>query len=247
MMQMLHALNAKLMVSIWPIMRAGGDNHREMSEQGFLLGNQATYDAFREEARRMYWNQANTGLFSHDIDAWWCDCTEPFEADWKGGVKPEPEQRMLMNTAEAKLYLDPEYINAYSLLHSKGIYEGQRFVTASKRVVNLTRSAYAGQHRYGTITWSGDIAANWETLKKQIADGLNFCVTGSPYWTLDIGAFFVHNKKALWFWNGDYDGGVDDGLSRALCSLVPIGCISSDVPFPRNRYAKGNMAIWGTG
>ncbi|WP_238392698.1 TIM-barrel domain-containing protein [Paenibacillus antri] len=216
MMEQLHALKSKLMVSIWPIMNSGGDNHREMDENGYLLGNQATYDAFQEGARQLYWQQANAGLFSHGIDAWLCDCTEPFEADWKGAVKPEPEQRMLINTGEAKSYLDPEYINAYSLLHSKGIYEGQRSTTDSKRVVNLTRSAYAGQHRYGTITWSGDIAANWDTLKKQIADGLNICVTGSPYWTFDIGAFFVQNKPELWFWNGDFDKGVDDLGYREL-------------------------------
>ena len=97
-----------------------------MHDQGYLLGNQATYDAFQEKARALYWKQANEGLFSHGIDAWWCDCTEPFEADWKGAFKPEPEERLRINTEEAKKYLDPEYINAYSLLHSKGIYEGQR-------------------------------------------------------------------------------------------------------------------------
>ncbi len=216
MMEELHARNAKLMVSIWPIMQAGGDNHREMNEQGYLLGNQATYDAFQEEARQLYWQQAHDGLFAHGTDAWWCDCTEPFEADWQGAVKPEPEQRMLINTGEAKRYLDPAYINAYSLLHSRGIYEGQRSITDSKRVVNLTRSAYAGQHRYGTITWSGDISATWDALRKQIADGLNFCMTGSPYWTFDIGAFFVKNQPDLWFWSGDYDKGVDDLGYREL-------------------------------
>lgn len=245
MMRRLHALNAKLMVSIWPIMREGGDNHREMNEHGFLLGNQATYDAFKKEARRLYWEQANAGLFSHGIDAWWCDCTEPFEADWKGAVKPEPEQRMLMNTAEAKLYLDPEYINAYSLLHSQGMYEGQRAVTADKRVVNLTRSAYAGQHRYGTITWSGDISANWETLKKQIADGLNFCMTGSPYWTLDIGAFFVHNNKDLWFWNGDYDGGVADlGYRELYVRWFQLGAF---LPMFRSHGTDTPREIWRFG
>ena len=152
------------MVSIWPTMRRGGANWSEMHEQGFLLGNQATYDAFNPAARARYWKQANEGLFSHGIDAWWCDCTEPFQADWKGAIKPEPEEQMRIDTEEAKRYLDPEFINAYSLLHSEGMYEGQRAVTQSKRVVNLTRSAYAGQQRYGTITWSGDIAATWETL-----------------------------------------------------------------------------------
>ncbi|WP_407270895.1 TIM-barrel domain-containing protein [Radiobacillus sp. PE A8.2] len=245
MMEDIHALHAKLMVSIWPIMNKGGDNHKEMSENGFLLGNQANYDAFQEEARQLYWKQANEGLFSHGIDAWWCDCTEPFEADWTGAVKPEPEQRMLINTAEAKRYLDPEYINAYSLLHSKGIYEGQRAVTTKKRVVNLTRSSYAGQHRYGTITWSGDIVAKWETLRMQIADGLNFCMTGSPYWTFDIGAFFVQNKPDLWFWDGDYNKGVEDLGYREL--YVRWFQAGSFLPMFRSHGTDTPREIWRFG
>lgn len=216
MMEKLHSMDARLMVSIWPIMNTGGQNHAEMQENDYLLGNRATYDAFNDKARAMYWKHANDGLFSKGIDAWWCDCTEPFEADWKGEVKPEPEERLLINAGEAKKYLDPAYINAYSLLHSRGIYEGQRQVTEEKRVVNLTRSAYAGQHRYSAVTWSGDIAANWQTLKKQIPAGLNFCATGEPYWTVDIGAFFVRNRDDLWFWEGDYDYGSEDMGYREL-------------------------------
>jgi alpha-D-xyloside xylohydrolase len=216
MMADLHALHARLMVSIWPIMKPGGGNWQEMHDQGFLLGNQATYDAFNPDARALYWQQADQGLFRHGIDAWWCDCTEPFEADWNGTFKPEPEERLRINTDEAKRYLDPQFINAYSLLHSQGIYTGQRQAGSAKRVVNLTRSAYMGQHRYATVTWSGDVTATWETLRKQVADGLNFCVTGSPYWTLDVGGFFVQNKPEFWFWRGDYDQGVADPGYREL-------------------------------
>lgn len=216
MVDELHQMNARLMISIWPNMNPGGDNWNEMREQGYLLGNQGTYDAFRAEARALYWKQANEGLFSHGIDAWWCDCTEPFQADWNGADKPEPEKRLLINTEEAKRYLDPKFINAYSLLHSQGIYEGQRQTGIKKRVVNLTRSAYLGQQRYGTITWSGDVCATWETLRRQIADGLNFCATGMPYWTTDIGAFFVKNDPNLWFWSGDFDLGIEDLGYREL-------------------------------
>jgi alpha-D-xyloside xylohydrolase len=212
----LHRMNARLMISIWPNMNPGGDNWLEMRDQGCLLGNQSTYDAFQEKARDLYWKQANEGLFAHGIDAWWCDCTEPFQADWRGAFKPEPEERLRINTEEAKRYLDPEYISAYSLLHSLGIYEGQRKAAAEKRVVNLTRSAYIGQQRYGTITWSGDVSATWDTLRRQIAEGLNFCATGLPYWTTDIGAFFVKNDPKLWFWNGDFDLGVEDMGYREL-------------------------------
>ncbi|MFO7633288.1 MAG: glycoside hydrolase family 31 protein, partial [Caldilinea sp.] len=245
MMTDLHALHARLMVSIWPIMRPGGANWQEMSIRRCLLGNQATYDAFDEDARALYWQHANEGLFAHGIDAWWCDCTEPFEADWKGAVKPEPEERLRINTEEAKRYLDPEFINAYSFLHSKGIYEGQRAVTDHKRVVNLTRSAYMGQQRYSTITWSGDIVATWETLQKQIAEGLNFCVTGSPYWTVDVGAFFVKHRPDLWFWRGDYDCGVEDMGYREL--FVRWFQYATFLPMLRSHGTDTPREIWRFG
>lgn len=203
----LHALGAHFMVSVWPIMTGGCEDQRKLLERDLMLGNQCTYDAFQPEARRLYFEQAERGLFSKGVDAWWCDCTEPFESDWARAIKPEPHERLLMNTRESKLYLDPSDINVYSLLHSQGIYEGQRRATARKRVVNLTRSSYAGQHRYATITWSGDISATWETLRRSIPEGLNFCATGEPYWTLDIGGFFIGSNPDFWFWRGDYNGG----------------------------------------
>ena len=245
MMVDLHNLNARLMVSIWPIMHPASKNCIEMNEHGCLLANQATYDAFQEKARDLYWKQSREGLFDHDIDAWWCDCTEPFEADWKGAHKPEPEERALINTNEAKRYLDPQFINAYSLLHSKGIYEGQRKVTDRKRVVNLTRSSYAGQHRYGTITWSGDPAATWETYRRLIADGLNFCATGEPYWTVDIGAFFVGKKPDLWFWNGDFDQGVADlGYRELYVRWFQFGAF---LPMFRSHGTDTPREIWRFG
>ncbi|HEX2947380.1 MAG TPA: glycoside hydrolase family 31 protein [Clostridia bacterium] len=228
MMERLHEMNVRLMISIWPNMSEGGGNYREFLEQGLLLGDRTHYDPFRKEGRELYWKQTREGLFRHGLDAWWCDCSEPFEADWRGIVKPEPEERMRINTEEAKKYLDPGEINAYSLLHSQAIYEGQRKATDQKRVVNLTRSSYAGQHRYSTITWSGDTSANWETLKKQIPAGLNFCASGEPYWTVDIGAFFVGGKSrntyfnnnpafpVPWFIAGDYDDGCEDLGYREL-------------------------------
>ena len=212
----LHALDVHVMVSIWPTMRPGGDDWRELSDRGQLLGNQATYNAFDPGARATFWCQAERGLFSHGIDAWWSDCTEPFEADWSGATKPDALERLRINTGEAKRYLDPELINAYSLLHSQALYEGQRAGPAGKRVLNLTRSAFPGQQRYGTVTWSGDVSASWDTLRRQIADGLNFCATGMPYWTTDVGGYFVARRPELWFWAGDFDGGVADLGYREL-------------------------------
>jgi alpha-D-xyloside xylohydrolase len=111
--------------------------------------------------------------------------------------------------------------------------------------VNLTRSAFAGQHRYGTITWSGDIAANWETLRRQIADGLNFCVTGSPYWTLDIGAFFVRKHKEQWFWNGDYDEGAADlGYRELYVRWFQLGAF---LPMFRSHGTDTPREVWQFG
>lgn len=203
----LHAMDVKLMVSIWPIMTGGCPNQLELDEKGLMLGNGATYDALNPEARKTYWQQTNDGLFAQGVDAWWCDCTEPFEADWGGAVKPEPKKRMGINTEQAKRYLDEGHIVAYSLFHSQGIYEGQRKETHAKRVINLTRSSHAGQHRYATVSWSGDICATWDVLRKSIPEGVNFCATGEPYWTVDIGAFFLKSDPELWFWSGDYEAG----------------------------------------
>lgn len=217
----LHRLNARLMVSVWPNMHNDGPNQAEMREHGFLLGDGSTYNAFSAAARRLYWKHINDGYARFGVDAWWADCSEPFEADWKfdadwkGATKPDPHARAMLNTDEAKKYLDPEYVNAYSLMHVRGLYEGQRGSTPDRRPVVLTRSSYPGQQRYGAVTWSGDVSATWATLRRQIADALNFCLTGNPRWSCDIGGFFV-GRNEYWFWDGDFPRGCDDLGYREL-------------------------------
>ena len=245
MMDDIHDLNAHLLISVWPRFSNDGPNQIEMREAGFLLGDGGTYNAFDHQARSLYWKQANEGIFQYGVDGWWCDSTEPFEPDWLGPVKPEPCQRSHINTSVFKKYLDPEFINAYSLLHSKGMYEGQRSVTNEKRVVNLTRSAYPGQHRYGTITWSGDITARWETLQKQIPAGLNFAITGSPRWTLDVGAFFVANRKNMWCWDGGFPKGVEDlGYREFYLRMFQIGAF---LPMFRSHGTDTPREVWQFG
>ena len=80
--------------------------------------------------------------------------------------------------------------NAFPLFETSAVYDGQRATNENKRVVILSRSAYAGQQRNGSISWSGDISANWDTLRRQIPAGLSFAMSGFPYWTTDIGGFF---------------------------------------------------------
>ncbi len=239
----LHQLNARLLVSIWPNMRDGPDT-AAMRQQGFLLGNDSTYNAFDPKARDLYWQQAHDGYWQYGIDGWWCDCTEPFEADWKGTVKPQPWEQMRIDVEEFKKYLDPQFINAYSLLHSQGLYEHQRSVTPDRRMVNLTRSGFPGQQRYGTITWSGDVDATWETFRKQIPAGLSFCASGTPYWTHDIGGFFV-KRGDKWFCHGQYSTGVDDlGYRELFVRWFQFGAFS---PMFRAHGTDTPREVWHFG
>ena len=85
-------------------------------------------------------------------------------------------------------------MNAYPLLNSQAVYEGQRKAAPNQRVFILTRSGYAGQQRYAAATWSGDITSTWTAMKKQIAAGLGYSISGLPYWTMDAGGFSVPGK-----------------------------------------------------
>ena len=240
----LHALGAAMMISVWPNMNGMGENQKEFLAHNYMLGNRSTYNAFLKAARDMYWKQANEGIFQYGVDAWWCDCSEPFEADWHGELRPEPHERLRINVDEAKKYLDDAQISAYSLCHSRGIYEGQRNVTEEKRVVNLTRSSFAGQGRYGAITWSGDTFASYQTLAKQIPEGLNFCAAGEPYWSLDIGGFFTTTTDE-WFVKGEYPDGVNDlGYRELYTRWLQLGTF---LPMMRSHGTNTPREIWRFG
>jgi alpha-D-xyloside xylohydrolase len=254
MMQALHSdYHTHLMISIWPKMSDRSSDYAEMIQhQGFLYPDDGSpfYDAFNADARALYWKQANEGLFSKGIDAWWCDATEPELDGWD------------LNSDAYRIKMKPKigsgarYLNAYSLVHSKGIYENQRLTTDKKRIVNLTRSAFAGQQKYATITWSGDIVAKWEVFKNQIPAGLNFCMAGLPYWTTDIGAFFIQSAKVgklgrgAWFRNGDFDGGLaDDNYKELYVHWFQFGVFcpifrAHGTDFPREIWRFGEPGSW---
>ena len=210
----LHRMNLKLMVSIWPNLSGESEDRVELREAGHLLGDGSMVNAYDEAARAMYWKQANEGLFKYGIDGWWCDSSEPFDAVWNSPERPPLPERMKKSTDEFKKYLDDSLLNVYSLHHSMGMYENQR-KCSDKRVVNLTRSGFSGQHRYGTVVWSGDCSANWETLRKQVRIVQNYSATGEAYWNSDIGAFFATGGYE-WFRDGDYPEGCDDPGYREL-------------------------------
>ena len=204
MMQKLHDKNLHFMVSIWPNMAEESRDYKEMQPAGHILPGTTLYDAFSEEARKIYWKQANEGWYQYGLDAWWCDSSEAITPEWNCIHKPQEFTMYQDFVTEGAKIMPPEKVNAYGLYHAKGIYEGQRAAGDEKRVLNLTRSGYPGSQKYGTVLWSGDISASWEELNRQIVLGLNFCAAGMPYWTLDIGAFFV-KQGVQWYWDGQYE------------------------------------------
>lgn len=252
-------LHAHAMISVWPTAAEGTEDYEQFMEKGYLLNDCSTYNAFDEGARALYWKQANEGLFSKGFDAWWCDSTEPFSGkDWCGEMKREPWERYYIVSEEHKAFISPEKSNLYALEHAKGIYENQRKTTGEKRVMNLTRSGYAGSQKYGAVLWSGDISASWKTMKEQITEGLQMGLSGYPYWTLDIGAFFtVHknwrhrgcdnstNPNMIWFWHGDYEEGVDDqGYRELYTRWLEFGTF---LPIFRSHGTDTPREIWNFG
>jgi alpha-D-xyloside xylohydrolase len=197
----LHNMNSHIMISVWPKFYTGTKNYEEMNNKGYLykkniedarkdwMGYVHTfYDAFNPEARKLFWQRIDERLYKLGIDAWWMDASEP---DMHSNL-PMEIRKLLMNPT----YLGPgaEYFNAYPLVNSQSIYEGQREENPDQRVFILTRSAFPGQQRYAAATWSGDIASRWEELKRQIPAGTNFSMSGIPYWTMDIGGFSVEKR-----------------------------------------------------
>lgn len=264
MMKTLHDSGVHLLISVWPNMNEKTENHREFADAGLLLPASDIYDALNPEARKLYWDQMNRGLFRFGIDGWWCDSCEPWTPEWSHAIKPEPFRTYDEFCQTAGRALPADLSNAYSYYHAMTVWEGQRAEQerlleeqvqkeqnqkaqtegkaaeqsesaaapvempagetggksagkpAEKRVVNLIRSAYTGQQRFGTVQWSGDISASWESFRRQVAEGLNFCASGLPYWTFDAGCFFIKRGKA-WYWNGDYEDGWDN---PSYCELA---------------------------
>ncbi len=198
----IHAQHAHVMISVWGKFYPGTANFDALKKAGFLytpdldegakdwIGFPFTfYDAFNPAARQLYWDQINTSLFSKGIDAWWEDATEPDVTS-----SPPTLERSRAHILTTAMGTASRVINGYALMNSMGMYEGQRSAAPDQRVFILTRSGFAGIQRYGTATWSGDTTSTWGALQKQIAAGLGYSVSGTPYWTMDIGGYTMENR-----------------------------------------------------
>ncbi|GGH63437.1 alpha-D-xyloside xylohydrolase [Filimonas zeae] len=204
MIDHVHRRNAHFMISVWPGFGPLTRQYQYFKQNNMLIDFETwppksgarVYDVFHPEARRKYWGYMNELLFAKGVDAWWLDSTDPDHINIKDADFDKPT------------YLGSyrKVHNAFPLMTNGGVYTHQRQTSADKRVYLLTRNAFAGQQRYGANTWSGDLRSTWGVFKKQIPTGLNFSITGIPYWNTDIGGFF------LW----DYEGGVANKAYQEL-------------------------------
>ncbi len=188
----LHAQNFHLMISVWPFFEPGSAVYDEMDKRGWFVdkfkfakppyhtNGMAVYDATNPEARKYYWQLMDKALFNIGVDAWWLDTTEP---------ETEGQEENILLGHKLAAGSGDRYVNIYPLMTTGAVYDGQRSASDKKRVFILSRSAFAGDQRYGVTAWSGDINSDFFSFRRQIPAGLNLALSGIPYWTTDIGGF----------------------------------------------------------
>ena len=192
MVDQLHKDHFHLMLSIWPFFEPGSANYDYMDKQGWFVDKfkyakppyhtdaMAVYDATSPEARKFYWSEINKALFSIGIDAWWMDTTEP---------ETEGQEDNILLGHKLAVGSGNRYVNVFPLMDTGAVYDGQRSASDKKRVYILSRSAFSGEQRNSVTAWSGDINSDFFSFRRQIPAGLNFALSGIPYWTTDIGGF----------------------------------------------------------
>ena len=223
MVDSIHAQHARMMISVWPKFYMTTEHYKEFDRHGWMYQQAikdsirdwigpgyigSFYDAYSPGARKLFWQQMQDHLYPLGIDAWWMDASEPNVRDCT-----DMDYRKALCGPTA-LGPSTQYFNAYALMNAEAIYNGQRAVDPDRRVFLLTRSGFAGLQRYSTATWSGDIATRWEDMKAQISAGLNFSVSGIPYWSMDIGGFCVEKRYEAAFKLFNKTGRENDDLKE---------------------------------
>jgi alpha-D-xyloside xylohydrolase len=176
MTDQIHDMHARLMVSVWSRIDPSSAIGKEFKDKNYYIPGTDWVDFFNPAAANLYWKDMSARLLSLGIDAWWQDATEPENDDLHG-------RTIATGSGDSVRLLYPLFVN-------KTVYEGQRQDAPDKRVFILTRSAFSGQQRYASATWSGDVGSGWDTLRREITAGLDFSASGLPYWTTDTGGFF---------------------------------------------------------
>ena len=186
----LHEENVHAMISLWGLLDPASETYKILDTKNMLVPNAHVYDATNPAARDIYWTQLPGKLLAKGWDAFWLDSAEP-EEYW-----PHMGDGILRNKQLA-IGNGAEYTNVFPLLHTLGVQDHWKAATEDKRVFLLTRSAFLGQQRVGATVWSGDVYGSYWGLNHQIPAGLNFALSGYPYWTTDIGGYWPPHDNPL--------------------------------------------------
>jgi alpha-D-xyloside xylohydrolase len=178
----LHDQHVHAMISVWGMMDANSANFKEVQRQGFEIPGAHVYDVTNPAARDFFWKELAGKLFDQGWDAFWLDSAEPEE------YYPHLGDAIL-RYKQLQIGSGLEYTNIFPLEHTSGVQEHWKKTNPEKRVFLLTRSAFLGQQRNGATVWSGDVYSSWWALRHQVPAGLNFGLSGYPYWTTDIGGY----------------------------------------------------------
>jgi alpha-D-xyloside xylohydrolase len=180
----LHAEHTHAMLSVWAMMDPKSKNFQQMQREGLTIPDTTDYDATNPRARDAYWDLLLGQLFAQGWDAFWLDSSEPERAYSQGGQSDTTLRGVQLSWGNGA-----RYTNVFPLLHTGGIYDHWRATTDKKRVFILTRSGFAGQQRNAAVTWSGDVFSTWLAFQRQVPAGLNFALSGMPYWTTDVAGY----------------------------------------------------------
>jgi len=189
-LESLHQQHVHAMISVWGLFDPASENFKQLAALNFDVPRAHVYDATNPAAREFYWNNLAGKLFAQGWDAFWLDSAEP-EEYW-----PHMGDAILRNKHLA-IGNGAEYTNVYPLLHTSGIQDRWKAANSQKRVFLLTRSAFLGQQRVGATVWSGDVYSTYWGLTHQVPAGLNFALSGYPYWTTDIGGYWPPYDGAI--------------------------------------------------
>jgi len=185
----LHDEHVHAMISAWAMMDATAENFKTMHEKGFEVPGAHVYDPTNPEASNFFWNDFVGKLFAQGWDAFWLDSSEP-EEYW-----PHMGDAIL-RYKQLHIGSGLEYTNIFPFAHTAEVQDHWKQANPQKRVFLLTRSAFLGQQRNGATVWSGDVYSSWWALRHQVPAGLNFALSGYPYWTTDIGGYHLPSPDA---------------------------------------------------
>jgi len=193
MVDELHEMGIKVIVSVWPSVDRRSENFEPMMEKGLLIrserGSEQTYtfqgdcveiDVFNPETRKYVWELCKKNYYDYGIDAFWLDNAEAYLCG------PDHENYR---------YCDGPALtvgNMYPQWYSRAFYD-EMSKLQKEPVVNLLRCAWAGSQKYGNVLWSGDVMSTFESFADQVQCGLNMGLAGIPWWTTDIGGFITDN------------------------------------------------------